>query len=199
MEKIKLKNKWLGAPLVALLFVSVFSTAAHAEDTKDVYNQAKLAAELEFSETIQKAKEELKTITEKSPKDPELKKQAEKNYYKIVADAKIIRDQKIAQAWEIYQQASTTKITDPKQAREAYTKTINDAKIKYEKQLEDARTAHEISLSETTDEQNIKALEKKYEQTQNEIKEAYNNAITKANEEYQKAKEDLKKSKNNSR
>ncbi len=198
MEKIRLKNRWLGVQLVALLFVSIFSTAAHAEDAKYVYNQAKLAAELEFSETIQKAKDELKTISEKYSTDPELKKQAEKNYDKIIADAKIIRDQKIAQAWKIYQQALTIKVNDSKQAREVFTKTINDAKIQYEEQLEDARIAYEKSLSEAINDQDIKALKKEYEKILNEIKEIYNNTIAKANEEYYKAKEDLKSGKNNS-
>ena len=194
MKKVNLKNKGLGIPLVALLFVSVFSTAAYAEDAKDVYNQAKLAAELEFSEAIQKAKAELKAISEKPTTDPEIKKIAEENYDKIVADAKKIRDEKIAQAWETYQNSST-QVNDPKQAREEFTKKINDAKIEYEKQLQDARIAHEKSLSDATSEYDIKALEEEYEKTLNEIKQTYNEAIATANEEYRKAKESLKRDK----
>ncbi|MHA7734047.1 hypothetical protein [Nitrosopumilus sp. S6] len=191
------KNSFRKNTILTALVVSVASliaggmmvTSAHAENAKTIYDEAVLTAEIEFTETITQAKQELKSITSNPDVDSETKQLAQKEYDKTVADAKILRDQKINQAQIEFDQAiEDGKITLEK-ARKHLTQTINDAKLEYETQLKQAEDNYIKSIENITNNEELKELEDEYEKIIDELKQVYNNAITLANQDYHELRE----------
>ena len=173
------------ASAIALMVSGTMVGSAYAEDAQYVYDRAKMTAELEFTEKIQKAKEEYKAVVEDTAADTEIKKHAKEKYDKTVEDAKLLRDQKIEQARQEYVQATSSPVKDPKQVKTDFVNAINNAKIEYEKQLTDARNYYAESLSEITNSKDIKDLKTEYEKILDTLKEIYNDAIALAQEQYQ--------------
>ncbi|WP_278974419.1 hypothetical protein [Nitrosopumilus sp.] len=191
------KNSFRKNIILTTLVVSVASliaggmmgTSAHAENAKTIYDEAVLAAEIEFAETITQAKQELKLITSNPDVDSETKQLAEKEYDKIVADAKVLRDQKIDQAQSNFDQAiEDGKITLEK-AKKHLIQTINDAKLEYNTQLKQAEDNYIKSIENITDNEELKELEDEYKKIIDELKQVYNNAITLANQDYHELRE----------
>lgn len=180
-------------PILIAAIVSVASmvaggmmlTSAHAENAREIYDQSVLYAELEFADTIQKAKQELKEITFDPNVESEVSQLAQERYDQIVEEAKLLRDQKIEQARETYIQATTISSITLEDARKQFTQAILDAKTEYEAQLEQAEIDYEKALSEITNNDELKELEETYEEIIDEIKQVYNNAIATANQDYQ--------------
>lgn len=191
------KNSIRKNTILTSLVVSVASlvtggmmvTSAHAENAKTIYDEAVLAAEIEFTETITQAKQELKTITLNPDVDSETKQLAKKEYNNTVADAKILRDQKINQAQSEFDQAVEDGPITLKKAKQHLTQSISDAKLEYETQFKQAEDNYLKSIEAITDSEELKELEDEYEKIIDELKQVYNNAIALANQDYNELRE----------
>ena len=178
---------------VSLIAGSTMLTSAYAENAKTIYDEAVLAAEMEFAETISQVKQEMKTMTSNPDVSPETKQLAQDEYDKIVTDARTIRDQKINQAQSAFDQViEDGKITLEK-ARKHLTQTINDAKLECDTQLKKAEDNYIKSIQNITDNEE---LEDEYEKIIDELKQVYNNAITLANQDYQSLREMIQRGEN---
>lgn len=174
---------------VSLIAGGTMLTSAYAENAKTIYDEAVLAAEMEFAETVSQAKQELKTIKLNPDASSEVKQLAQDEYDKTVADAKIIRDQKISQAQTEFDRAIEDGTITLEKARKHLTQTINDAKLEYETQLKQAEDNYIQSIENITDNGELKELEDEYEKIIDELKQVYNNAIALANQDYHSLRE----------
>lgn len=175
--------------LVALLATSgtLFLNSAYAEDPKEIYEQAKLAAEIEFAETIQDAKAQYHAITSSPDADSETIQKAKQDYNKAVADAKVLRDQKIDEARKAYESSTQTNTAMPvANAKEEFLQKIDEARKTYEAALIEAKENFDDAIAQATDAQTEEQLKDEYERTLSQIKQVYNDAIAQAQEEYNK-------------
>lgn len=175
--------------LMATLLVTTLQDNAFAEEPKQVYEQAKITAELEFAETIQKAKTTYYATTSDADIDSDIKLKARQEYNKAIEDAKTIRDAKIKDAERQYRESLANKpVVSIAEARQQYIKTIIDARITFETALEDAKQQFDEEISSAIDDDVIEQLEEDYEKTISKIKQIYNDAITTAKAEFDKIK-----------
>lgn len=134
-------TKFMALSLAAVLTLATFVAypqVAFSETPKERYNKAVYEAEMEFTETIVKARAQLDKVLEELD-DEEERRNAKKIFDQTVADAKKIRDEKITQAQEEYDKdLSKANQKDLKEARLAYLKALLDAQKTYQKAIADA-------------------------------------------------------------
>ena len=175
--------------LVALLATTgtLFLNGAYAEDPKEIYEQTKLAAEIEFAETIQDAKAQYHAVLSNHDADSDAIQKAKQEYNKAVADAKVLRDQKIDDAVKAYESSMQTNIVIPESnAKDEFLQKIDEARKTYETALIEAKENFDDAISQAADAQTEEQLKDEYERTLSQIKQVYNDAIAQAQEEYNK-------------
>lgn len=105
---VHLSSKMMTPAIILMVTLVTINTSlqndVYAEEPQEVFEQAKLAAEMEFADTVTKAKEQYNQVRATSA-DSETLIKAKQDYNKAIEDAKKLRDQKIDDAKKAYAEA----------------------------------------------------------------------------------------------
>ena len=190
----KITSYRLHATIIALAVMSislVSLTQVYAETPREVYEKAKIAAEEEFAQTILEAKATLNSVKSDPLATEEEIRTARAEYKQTVAEAKVLRDQKLDQARLVYSESLSSVTTQNTilEDRKTFAQIVQQAKLDYEQALTLAEQKLEQRIDDASgDKVLIEKAESAYEKEVAEAKRVYNQAIESAQNEFKRSK-----------
>lgn len=177
-------KRTLTISLASVLLLSGFGldNSVYAESPMSLFEKTKFDAELQFAETVAKARSNLEKITSNPNFDSEIKSEAKKAFKKLVAEAKNIRDKKIEDARSTYLMTNSITLTEAKQQ---LTEKIAQAKLMYESALTQAKNVFENEISAINDTEHQKLIKQNHKATLSQLAQTYNESVAKAHAEYE--------------